>query len=57
MTGVTLKLVDHLDVEANAAGGGPDLQVDGEYAGQGAARFRILPDAVTLLVPRRWSER
>ncbi|MBE0659259.1 MAG: hypothetical protein IH602_16310 [Bryobacteraceae bacterium] len=53
MTGVTLKLVDHLDVEAGAAAGGPDLQVDGEYAGQGAARFRIVPDAVTLLVPRR----
>ncbi|MBA3973312.1 MAG: hypothetical protein C0504_03720 [Candidatus Solibacter sp.] len=52
MSGVTLKLVDHLDVEAGAAGG-PDLQVDGEYAGHGAARFRIVPDALTLLVPRR----
>ena len=52
MTGVTLKLVDHLDVEADPAGG-PDLQVDGEFAGQGAARFRIVPDALTLLVPRR----
>jgi diacylglycerol kinase family enzyme len=51
MSGVTMKLVDEIAVEAEP-GGGPELQVDGEYAGQGAARVRIVPDALTLLVPR-----
>jgi diacylglycerol kinase family enzyme len=52
MTGVSLELLDEFTVEAEP-GGGPDLQVDGEYAGQGAARIRIVPDSLNLLVPRR----
>jgi len=47
-----LKLVDELTVEAEA-GGGPDLQVDGEYAGLGAARVRVVDTALTLLMPPR----
>lgn len=52
MNGVMLRLLDEIVVEAEP-GGGPDLQVDGEYAGQGAARIRIVPDSLTLLIPRR----
>jgi len=52
MTGVRIKLVDEINVEAEP-GGGPDLQVDGEYAGHGAARMRIVADALTLLMPLR----
>ncbi len=52
MSGVRLKLVDELTVEAEA-GGGPDLQVDGEYAGLGAARVRVVDTALTLLMPPR----
>lgn len=52
MSGVSLKLVEEMAVEAEPDGG-PDLQVDGEYAGRGAARIRIVPDSLTLLIPRR----
>ncbi len=51
MSGVRLKLVDEVVVEAEA-GGGPDLQVDGEYAGEGEARVEVVPDGLTLLIPR-----
>ena len=51
MSGVTLKLVDEVLVEAEL-GDGPDLQVDGEYAGKGAARVEVVADRLTLLMPR-----
>jgi diacylglycerol kinase family enzyme len=51
MGGVKLRLVDEVVVEAEP-GSGPDLQVDGEYAGEGAARIEVVADSLTLLMPR-----
>lgn len=48
--GVQIKMVDEFTVDAEP-GGGPDLQLDGEYAGQGAAQVRVVPDSLTLLMP------
>jgi diacylglycerol kinase family enzyme len=50
MSGVRVKLVDEMVVEAEP-GRGPDLQVDGEYAGAGAARVRVVSDGLRLLIP------
>lgn len=50
MRGVRLELMDQMTVEEEPDGG-PDLHVDGEYAGRGAALVRIIPDSLTLLIP------
>jgi len=52
MSGVRLDLVEEFAVESEPDGG-PDLQVDGEYAGQGAAHVKVVGDALTLLTPVR----
>jgi diacylglycerol kinase family enzyme len=50
MSGVTLTSAGRIEIHAEP-GSGPDLQVDGEYAGEGAASIEVVPDALTLLIP------
>jgi YegS/Rv2252/BmrU family lipid kinase len=46
MRGVHTMHTQSVDLDAGA-----HLQIDGEYAGRSPARFEIVPDAVTLLMP------
>ncbi|MGH9658217.1 MAG: diacylglycerol/lipid kinase family protein, partial [Bryobacteraceae bacterium] len=48
MPGVTVLRASHARIE-----GSPHVQVDGEYTGRGPCEVRIVPDALTLLMPTR----
>ena len=50
MKGVTVLRTDHARLTA-PAGSPAYVQVDGEFAGHLPAEIRIVPDALTLLVP------
>ena len=56
MRGVT-SLRAHAAVFSASADGKVHLQVDGEYAGLAPARVEIVPNALTLLVPREFRAR
>ena len=56
LSGVEVLRTRALEVSA-AADPRVYIQIDGEYAGRGPAKFEIVPDAVTLLVPPEFHSR
>lgn len=53
MSGVTVTRAQSLSLRP-LNGANVDLQVDGEYAGHAPAQFEIVPDALRILLPRRF---
>jgi diacylglycerol kinase family enzyme len=56
MTGVSVVRTDRVVLRA-AEGSPVYVQIDGEFAGRLPAEVRIVPDALTLLVPEEYRQR
>ncbi len=51
MKGVTVTKASWLELKPLASGGELDVQVDGEYEGNGAARIEVSPETLRLMLP------